>query len=129
VSVGDDELDTGQPAGLERAQEGGPERAVLAVTHIQAQDLPAAVGGDPGGDHHRPRHHPAVHPRLDIGGVQEHIREGDMGQRPAAEGGHLGVQLPTDAGDLRLGDPGVHAQGADQVIDLAGGGAVHLGVC
>jgi hypothetical protein len=111
VSVGDDELDTGQPAGLERAQEGGPERAVLAVTHIQAQDLPAAVGGDPGGDHHRPRHHPAVDPGLEVGGVDEQVREAGVGQRPGAEGGHLAIQFGADPGHLRLGDPTVDAPG------------------
>jgi hypothetical protein len=60
--------------------------------------------------------------------ARDTTREGDVGQRPAAEGGHLTIQLATDAGDLRLGDPGVHAQGLDQVVDLAGGGAVHIGL-
>jgi hypothetical protein len=60
VGIGDHELDAGQPAGLERTQERGPEGAVLAVADLTAEDLAAAVGGDPGGDHHRPGHDPAV---------------------------------------------------------------------
>jgi hypothetical protein len=102
-------LDAGQPAGFQAAQERGPEGAVLAVADLAAEHLAAAVGGDPGGDHHRPRHHPTVDPGLDIGGVQEQIREAGVRQRPASESGDLLVQLGADAGDLRLGDPRVHA--------------------
>ena len=47
VGIGDDQLDAGEPAGLERAQERGPERAVLAVTDVQAQHLPTAISGHP----------------------------------------------------------------------------------
>ena len=47
MGVGDDQLHPGQPAGPERAQEGGPEGAVLAVTNVQTEDFPAAVDGDP----------------------------------------------------------------------------------
>jgi hypothetical protein len=45
VGVGDDQLHPGQPMGLERPQERGPERAVLAIADVQAQDLaaPSAV--------------------------------------------------------------------------------------
>jgi hypothetical protein len=51
-----------------------------------------------------------------------------MGQRPGPERGHLMIELDTDPGDLGLGDPTVDAQGLDQVVDLAGGGAVHIGL-
>jgi hypothetical protein len=68
----------------------------------------AAVSGDAGGDHHRPRHHPVVHSAFDIGGVQEQTGKGGVGQRPAAEGSHLAVQLGADAADLRFGDPSLH---------------------
>jgi hypothetical protein len=128
VGVGDDQLDAVKPAGFERAQERGPERAVLAVTNVQAEDLSAAVGGDAGGDHHRAADHPAVHAGLEVGGVQEQVREGGVRKRAGPEAGDLGVQLATDPADLGLGDPGVHAQGLDQVVDLAGGGAVHVGL-
>jgi len=59
----------GQAAGLQRAQERGPEGAVLAVTDVQAQQLPAAVGAHPGGDHHRPGDHPAIHAGLEVGRI------------------------------------------------------------
>jgi hypothetical protein len=63
--VGDDQLHPGQPAGLERAQERGPEGAVLAVADVQAQHLPAAVGGHAGGDDDRAGNHAG----LEVGGV------------------------------------------------------------
>jgi hypothetical protein len=128
MGIGDDQLDAGEPAGLERAQEGGPKGAVLAVADVQAEDFPAAVGGDPGGDHDRAADHPPIDAGLEVGGVQEQVREGGMRQRARAEGRHLTVQLGADAADLGLGDASVHAQGLDQVVDLAGGGAVHIGL-
>jgi hypothetical protein len=51
-----------------------------------------------------------------------------VGQRAGPEHRDVGVQLGADPGDLGLGNAGVHAQGLDQVIDLAGGGAVHIGL-
>jgi hypothetical protein len=74
VGVGDDQLHPTQPAGLQAAEERGPEGAVLGVADVEAEDLPAAVAGHPGRDHHRLRHHPMVHPGLAVGGVQEHVR-------------------------------------------------------
>ena len=62
VGVGDDQLHPVEAAGLQRAQERGPERPVLAVADVEAQHLAAAVGGDPGGDHDRLGHHPVVRP-------------------------------------------------------------------
>jgi len=91
VGVGDDQLDAVEAAGLERAQERRPEGAVLAVAHIQAQHLSAAIGGHAGGDHHRAAHHPAVYAGLEVGGVQEHIREGGVGERAGPECRYLGV--------------------------------------
>jgi hypothetical protein len=44
VGVGDHQLHSGKPAGLEAAQERRPEGAVLAVTHREAEDLAAPVG-------------------------------------------------------------------------------------
>jgi hypothetical protein len=42
VGVGDDQLHAAQAAGLQPAQERGPERPVLAVADVHSQDL--AVG-------------------------------------------------------------------------------------
>jgi hypothetical protein len=41
-----------------------------------------------------------------------------LGQGAVAEGGDLGVQIGADPGHLGLGDAGVRAQGADQIVDL-----------
>jgi hypothetical protein len=51
VGVGDHHLHPAQASRLERAQERRPERAVLAVTHGEAEDLAAAVPAHPGGHH------------------------------------------------------------------------------
>jgi hypothetical protein len=51
-----------------------------------------------------------------------------VGQRPRPERADFIIQLDTDPGDLRLGDPRLHPQGLDQVIDFAGGGAMHIGL-
>jgi hypothetical protein len=56
------------------------------------------------------------------------VGEGLLGQGAVAEGGHLGVQVGADPGDLGLGDAGVGAQRADQVVDLAGAHAVQVGL-
>ena len=53
VRIGDHQLGPGQPTGLQRPQERGPERSVLGVADVEAQHFTAAVGGDAGGDHHR----------------------------------------------------------------------------
>ena len=80
------------------------------------------VGGHAGGDDDGLEDDPPVDPRLAVGRIQKDIREGLLGQRAAPEGGDLGVPVGADPGDLGLGDAAVGAQGADQVVDLAGGG-------
>ena len=128
VGIGDDQLGPAQAAGLQRAQERGPKRAVLAVADVEPEDFTATVGGDAGGDHDRLGDHPAVDPGLAVGGVEEHIGVGDLGQGPVAECADLLVEVRADPGDLGLGDPGVSTQCLDQVIDLAGRDAVQVGL-
>ena len=128
VGVGDDQLHPGQPTGLERAQEGGPEGAVLVVANGEAEDLAAAVTAHAGGDHDRLGDDPAVDPGLAVGGIHEHIGEDLAGQGAVPEGADLAVQVGADAADLALGDAAVGAQGPDQVVDLAGGDAVQIGL-
>ena len=128
VGIGDDQLHAGQPACLERAQERGPEGAVLADSHVQAQDLAATIGGHAGGNHDRAGDDPAIDAGLEAGGIQEQVREGDVAKRTGPEAGNLGVQLGADPADLRLGDASIDAKGLNQVVDLAGGGAVHIGL-
>jgi hypothetical protein len=126
VGVGDDQLHPGKAAGLQRAQERGPERAVLTVADLKAQHLPVPVGGDASGHDDGLGDHPVADPRLAVGGVQEHIREPLGGQAAILERGHFSVEVSADPADLALGDPAVGAQGLDQVVDLAGGGAVQI---
>ncbi len=51
-----------------------------------------------------------------------------MIEAPSPEGGHLTVQAGADAGHLALGDPAGGSEGGDEVVDLAGGHAVHVGL-
>ena len=110
MGVGDDQLHPVQAAGLQRAQERGPERAVLGVADVEAEDLTPPVGADPGGDHHGLGHDPPIDPGLAVGGVEEHVRERGVGQRPVPERADLLVQVSADPRHLALGDPGVDAQ-------------------
>ena len=92
------------------------------------EHLAAAVGGDPGGDHHRLGHHPPVDPGLAVGGVEEHVGVGDLGQGPVPERPDLLIEVRADPRDLGLADPGVGAQGLDQVVDLPGRDPVQVGL-
>lgn len=47
MGVRDDQLHAAKAADLQRPQERGLERAVLAVAHVEAQDLALPVGRDP----------------------------------------------------------------------------------
>jgi hypothetical protein len=86
------------------------------------------IGGGAGGHDDGLGDDPVIDAGLAVGRVQEHIPERLPGQRPVAERRHLGVQLGADPADLTLGDAAVRAEGLDQVIDLAGGGAVQVGL-
>jgi hypothetical protein len=79
MGIGNNQLHPGQPSRLERPQKRRPERAILAVTNVQAEDFPAAVGGHAGGNDDRAADHAAVDPGLEVGGVQEQVRETDVG--------------------------------------------------
>ena len=50
VGIRDDQLQPGQPAGLQRAQKGGPERAVLAVADGEAEHLAPPVAAHAAAD-------------------------------------------------------------------------------
>ena len=106
--------------------EGRPEGAVLAVADREPQDLPVAGGGDPGRDHDRLADHGRALVGLDVRGVEEHVREGDMVEAPLAEGADDRVELAADPAHLALADPGVDAQGPHEVVDLAGADAVDV---
>ena len=74
--VGDHQAHPGQAALLQPGQEAPPEHLVLAVADVQAEDLPATVGGDAGGDHDGLGHHHGVlGAHVQVGRVQVHVRE------------------------------------------------------
>ncbi len=128
MGIGDDQLDPGQAAGLERAQERRPERAVLRVADGEAEHLAVAVGGHAGGDDDGLGDHPPVDPGLAVGGIQEHIREGLLGEAAVAEGADLGIEVDADPAHFGLGDAGVGTQRADQVVDLPRAHPVQIGL-
>jgi len=117
-----------RPRALERAQERRPERAVLAVADGEAEDLPVAVGGHAGSDHHGLGHHAALDPGLAVGGVEEHVGEGLAGEAAVAERGDLDVEIGADPRHLALADTGVGAERFHQVIDLARADPVQIGL-
>jgi hypothetical protein len=51
VLVGDDQLHPGQATLLQGAQKPAPKHLVLRIADVDAEDLPAAAGGHPGGHH------------------------------------------------------------------------------
>lgn len=127
MGIGDDELDTGQAAATQVAEELGPELLGLAVPHGAAEHLAVAIGADAGGDHDRLGHDPAVDPRLAVGRVEEDVGERLLVQWPGAPGRDLGVELGADPGDLGLRDPGA-AHRDHQVIDPTRGDALDVGL-
>jgi hypothetical protein len=82
-----------EPPGLERAQERGPERAVLAVADVDAEDVAVPVRPDPDRNHDGLGDDLMVDARLAVGGVEEDVRVGRGGQGAAAERGDLVVQV------------------------------------
>ena len=82
MRVGDHQLDAGEPAGAQPAEERDPERAVFGVTDLDAEDFTVAAASHAGGHYHRPRHDPPTTSGFDVGGVQEHIRELDLVKGP-----------------------------------------------
>ena len=75
VLVGDDQPHPGQPTLLQRAQERPPKHLVLRIADIDAEDLSAAAGGDAGRDHRGHRGDLAAAADVQVGGVEEQVRE------------------------------------------------------
>jgi hypothetical protein len=128
VGVGNDQLHSSQPPGLQRRQERRPERPILAVAHAEAKHLPPTITSHARGHHHGLGDHTAVDPGLAVGGVQKHVREHLAGQRPIPKRANLGVQVGADAGDLAFADAAVGTKRPHQVVDLAGGDAMQVGL-
>jgi hypothetical protein len=126
VRVGDDQLDATQAAGLQGSQERSPERAVFAVPDIETRGLRGARRRRPRRPRPRPGRSPGGSP-----GPCSRSRPGTRRERPSGQGPgwvpercDLGVQAGADPAHLGLGDPAVRAECLDQVIDLAGRGAL-----
>jgi hypothetical protein len=92
VRVGDDQLDAGQTAGDQAAQERHPAGAVLGRTHLDPEDLAVPVGVHTGGHQHVHIDDAAALTNLLRQGVDPHERIRPALQRPVAERGDLGVQ-------------------------------------
>ena len=120
VGVADDEPHAGQAARPERAQEGRPEGAVLAVADRQARAPPGRPSPvTPVATTIALRHDRRALVGLDVGGVEEHVGEADVVERALPEGRHDRVELAADPAHLALADARVDAQGGDQVVHLA----------
>jgi hypothetical protein len=100
VGVAGDQLDAGQAAGGQAAQERQPPGAVFGAGDVQAEDLPVPVGVDAGSDQGVHVHRAAA--LADLLGQRvdphEHIRPGV--QRPGPEPGDQLVQLGGHEADL-----------------------------
>src|ERR687889_1310320 len=74
VSVAGYEPHPTEPSGDQRTQEGAPEGAVLARTHVEAQNLPlTALRVHPYGYNHRHRGNPVVLAGFDVGGIDPDV--------------------------------------------------------
>ncbi len=124
----DHELDAVEPAGLQRPEERGPERLRFGVSHLESEDFPAPIGGDPDRDDYGLGDDPPADPRFAVGRVKEHIRVGGVRQGSVAERGHVLVKVRADPRHLRLRDAGVRAERFHQIIDLPGADAVNIGL-
>jgi hypothetical protein len=117
-----------QPAVAEAAEELGPEVRGLRVAERHPEDLPTSFAADSGGHDEGLREDMAADPHVEVGGVQEQVREPDMIQRTGEELVHGLSDLPADPGDRGAGDAGVVAQCPDELVDLAGAHPVDPGL-
>jgi hypothetical protein len=126
VGVGGDQADAGEAAGNQVSEEREPAGAVLSAAHLQAEDLPVAVGVHPGReqgvDVHRATTLPHLHHQR-VGG-DEGVRPGV--QRSSAERLHLAIEISGHLRDLRLGQPG-NAEGLDKLLHPARRHAEQIG--
>ena len=94
---------------------------VSASPGAMFRDLPAALGRHAGGHHQGPADHPAPRPHVQVRGVDEQVGEPGVVQAAGEELLDALVNVLADPGDRGPGDPGLIAQGLDQVVDLARG--------
>lgn len=121
--IGDDQLHPGQAASAQAAQEAGPKRTVLTVSHLDPQHLAVAgrcdsVATTIARDTEGPTPGPGGRSR------RQRRREVDVIEAPGPESFQVLVQLRADPAHLALGDSGADSQRLDQVVDLPSGDSI-----
>src|ERR1051326_5681901 len=114
VGIAGDQLHAGQPARYEAAQEGVPERTVLAGSNIEPEHFTLAVLIDADGDHHGHANDAMVLSDLHKGGVKLKVRVGAI-EFARSKPLHLRVQCLAQPADLALRDD-THAKRLDQIV-------------
>lgn len=103
------------PRSTKPPDEGGPGRSlVVAGRQLKPQHPPLAAGGDPDRDEGCHRHDPPCFADLEVRRVEPEVREGGVGEWPAAEPLDLGVEGRADPANLALADA-VDAHGASRI--------------
>ena len=127
VSIRGDELDAGETAGDERAQEGEPGGAILGGDDVEPERLPEAVAVDGDRVHDAGVDRPAALPALDLERVQDEVRVGRAVERARAEVLDDPVQRFRKPGDLAAAHP-LDPELADELVDASGGYAGEVGI-
>ena len=130
VGIADHQLDATQATLLQVGDELRPEGLALAVAHLEAQQLPAAVLVDAHGDDDSAGADllSLAEAALEVSGIEVDVGVAAALQRSAQEGLHLLVDLLTDAAHLRLGDAALGTERRHQRIDLAGRDPTDVGL-
>ncbi len=118
MGVKDHQIHASEAAVLQTGEEAGPAHGVLTVPVVDAEDLTAALRCHSQGDHDRTQDDLLVYPRLDVVGIQEHVRERRMVEESLAHGCDLTVDVRTDRRYSRLRNARLAAERLDEVIDL-----------
>ena len=127
VSIGGNQFHPAETASRQRAQEGQPERTILAGAHVQAQNLTRPVSIDPRRHHHADVDDATTLPNLLCQTVQPYVGIGTAVQGTTQETLHHRIQLHAEARHRAAGDA-IAAQGLDQIIHPPSGDALHVGL-
>ena len=94
-------LTPAEAPGTQAAEERDPKRAVFGVADFDTEHFPVPAARHAGGHYHRLRHDPSAAAGLHVGGVEEHVRELDMVERPVPERLQGLVELASRSGSPR----------------------------
>lgn len=92
----------GEAPSFQVTKELSPKRFRLGIADLEPENLPAAVGCDPDGDHDRLGYDPATDTGFAVGRVNEHVRVGGVIEPAFTELGDIFVKISADAGDFRF---------------------------